>query len=346
MFELDNTAAHRFIWPYLFGYGGVLLLRTRTLHNSRARALVHAGRLEHYVAEFTFDAGHPPYLAHGTDYIRSDDWPMLRAPVIASRVTVATHPGVAQALQDEYPHARAFDARGAGASRQPSSRASTTGAQFSPEEVVFGVLTNDRVEVARRAFPHAQEGRLSASLLIDDAEAVMERADVILTLHWPGFGTAQTLALAAMGSGKPVVVLETEASADWPMLDPQTWRAWGVGFTPPVGVSVDLRDEEHSLGLAIRRLASDEALRSRLGEAGRAWWRIMPASMLQRTPGGGCSARPHPLIGRPGAAHWPAHLDVDGLERAREILGEFGVSADMLPRGPEVKGLATLCNLR
>ena len=76
------------------------------------------------------------------------------------------------------------------------------------------------------------EGRLSASLLIDDAEAVMERADVILTLHWPGFGTAQTLALAAMGSGKPVVVLETEASADWPMLDPQTWRARGVGFTP------------------------------------------------------------------------------------------------------------------
>ena len=52
VFELDNTAAHRFIWPYLFGYGGVLLLRTRTLHNSRARALVHAGRLEHYVAEF------------------------------------------------------------------------------------------------------------------------------------------------------------------------------------------------------------------------------------------------------------------------------------------------------
>ena len=59
----------------------------------------------------------------------------------------------------------------------------------------------------------------------------MERADVILTLHWPGFGTAQTLALAAMGSGKPVVVLETEASADWPMLDPQPGEP-GRGIHP------------------------------------------------------------------------------------------------------------------
>src|SRR5215510_3942133 len=28
LFELDNTAAHRFVWPYLLGYSGVLLLRT------------------------------------------------------------------------------------------------------------------------------------------------------------------------------------------------------------------------------------------------------------------------------------------------------------------------------
>jgi hypothetical protein len=335
VFELDNTAAHRFVWPYLLEYGGVLLLRTRTLHNSRARALVHAVRLQDYVAEFTFDAGHPPYLAHGTDYIRSDDWPMLRVPVLASRVTVATHPGVAQALQDEHPHARVRCAPVPVQAGQPHRKNQRPERSSGPEEVVFGVLANDRVDVVRRAFAHAEKGSLSARLLIGEADAVMERADVILTMRWPGFGTAQTLALAAMGSGRPVVVLETEASADWPMLDPQTWRARGLGFARPVGVSVDLRDEEHSLGLTIRRLTSDEALRSRLGEAGRAWWQAH-ASVDAAAKAWRPLLREAASLDRPARpAHWPAHLDVDGLERAREILGEFGVSADLFQRVPK-----------
>jgi hypothetical protein len=332
VFELDNTAAHRFVWPYLLGYGGVLLLHTRTLHDSRARALVQAGRLEHYVAEFTFDAGHPPYLAHATDYIRSDDWPMLRVPVLASRVTVVTHPGVAQALQDEYPPARVrcapvpVQADHAGRENQRPKRNS------GPEELVFGALANDRVDVARRVFAHAKEGSPSATLLIDSAEAVMQRADVILALHWPGFGKAQTLALAAMGCGKPVIVLETEASADWPTLDPQTWRARGLGSTSAVGVSIDLRDEEHSLGLAIRRLASDEALRNRLGEGGRTWWQDH-ASVDAAATAWRKVLREAAALDRPAQpAGWPAHLNVDGLERTREILGELGVSADVLER--------------
>jgi hypothetical protein len=336
VFELDNTAAHRFVWPYLLGYSGVLLLRTRTLHNSRARALVHGGRLEHYVAEFTFDAGHPPYLAHGTDYMRSDDWPMLRVPVLASRVTVATSPGLAQALQDEYPPVPVRCAPVPVRAGEPRGENQRPKLSSSPRGVVFGVLPNDRVDVARRAFAHAQQGSSSATLLIDSAEAVMQRADVVLTLHWPGFGKAQTLALAAMGSGKPVVVLETEASADWPMLDPQTWRARSLGSASAVGVSIDLRDEEHSLGLAIRRLTSDEGLRSRLGEAGRAWWQDH-ASVDAAVNAWRYVLREAASLDRPPQpANWPAHLNVDGLERAREILGEFGVGADLLERRPEV----------
>ena len=329
VFELDNTAAHRFIWPYLLGYSGVLLLRTRTLHDSRARALVHAGRLEHYVAEFTFDAGSPPYLAHGRDHIRSDEWPMLRVPLLASRVTVVTHPGFAQALQDEHPAAhircapvpvRAGQAHHANQRPEGSS---------GPEEVVFGVIATDRVDVARRAFAHVREGSPSATLLIDSAEGIIQRADVILTLHWPGFGKAQTFVLAAMGSGKPVVALETEASADWPMLDPQTWRSRGLGTTAPVGVSVDFRDEEHSLGLAIRRLASDDDLRRRLGEAGRVWWQ-RHASVDSAVEAWRHVLREAPSLDRPPQpANWPAHLDVDGTERAREILAEFGVRGDL-----------------
>jgi hypothetical protein len=339
VFELDNTPAHRFVWPYLLGYSGVLLLHARTLHNSRAHALFHGGRLEHYVAEFTFDAGHPPYLAHGTDYLRSDDWPMLRVPILASRVTVATHPGVAQALQDEYPPARVRCAPVPVQAGQPRRENQRPTLSSGAEEVVFGMLPNDRVDVVRRAFARAQDGSRPATLSVDSGEAVMQRADVILTLHWPGFGKPQTLALAAMGSGKPVIVLETEASADWPMLDPQTWRARGAYSTSAVGVSIDLRDEEHSLAVAIRRLASDETSRSRLGEAGRAWWQdhasVDAAVKAWRQVLGEAASldRPSPQ------ANWPAHLIVDGLERARKILGEFGVGTDVFERRPEVENM-------
>jgi hypothetical protein len=337
VFELDNTPAYQFVWPYLLGYSGVLLLHTRTLHNSRARALVHGGRLEHYVAEFTFDAGHPPYLAHGTDYLRSDDWPMLRVPVLASRVTVATHPGVAQALQDEYPPAHARCAPVPVHARPPHRESQRPTLSSGSEEVMFGMLANDRVDVARRAFAHAREGSTPATLLVDSARTVMQRADVILALHWPGYGNPQTLALAAMGSAKPVIVLETEASADWPMLDPQTWRARGGHSASAVGVSIDLRDEEHSLAVAIRRLASDAPLRSRLGEAGRTWWQdhasVDAAVKAWRQVLGEAASLDRP----PQPANWPAHLIVDGLERAREILGEFEVGADLFERRPEVQ---------
>ena len=322
VFELDNTAAHRFIWPYLLGYAGVLLLRTRTLHDSRAHALVHAGRLADYIAEFTFDTGRPPYLAHGHDYIRSDDWPMLRVPLLASRLAVVTNPGVAAALQDDYPEAQI---------RCAPLPAQTIHAMQRPEpsgHVIFGVLADDRLDVVRRAFVHARDAGAGATLLIDSAERVMQEADVVLTVNWPGFGKPQTLALAAMGCGKPLVVLETEASAEWPALDPQTWQPRGPGTAAPVAVSVDLRDEEHSLGLAIRRLAADAALRRDLGEAGRHWWHHH-ATIDRAAEAWREVLREARTIAPPLPASWPAHLKADGAERARAILDEFGVNVDL-----------------
>jgi hypothetical protein len=323
VFELDNTAAHCFIWPYLLGYTGVLALRTRTLHDSRAHALVHAGRVADYVAEFTFDAGRPPYLARGHEYVRSDDWPMLRGPLLASRLAVVSHPGVAAALQDDYPEAHVRCA--------PLPVQATPAMQRPelPREVIFGVRADDRIEVARRACVRARAAGAHATLLIDNAERIMRQADVVLTLDRPGFGKPQTFALAAMGSAKPVVVLETEASADWPALDPQTWQPRGREMAAPAAVSVDVRDEEHSLGLAIRRLAVDAALRRLLGEAGRLWWQNH-ATIDRAAEAWRRVLREAPTIDRsPRPPDWPAHLTPDGTEQARAILGEFIVSVDL-----------------
>jgi hypothetical protein len=134
-----------------------------------------------------------------------------------------------------------------------------------------------------------------------------------------------------MAAGRAVVVFDTAETADWPSLDPQTWRErQSFGSPPPICVGLDLRDEEHSLMVAMRRLAADVPLRERLAAAGETYWRehhaperVVPLfdRILEETSTTGPPPRP------PG---WPAHLDADGSARAREILNEMGASVDIV----------------
>ena len=323
VFDLDNTGAHAFAWPYLLHFGGVLLLRTRTLHNSRAHQLVHAGRLDDFVAEFRFNEGRAPCPGRGGDYIRSDEWPMLRVPLLAARLVVMPHRLVADALQDEYPDVRI---RYAPLPVQDVERDERRRVRAA---VTFGMVATDSVDVARRAVDHARQSGASAALIVDTAERIVRDADVVLALQRPVFGKPRTLALGAMSGSKPVVVPETDATADWPLLDPQTWQPRGMDMGAPVGVSLDLRDEEHSLMLSIRRLSGDAALRNGLGENGRAWWRAR-ASVDRAVDAWNqllTEAAAMERAGRP--PDWPAHLDADGTGRAREILADFGVTVDL-----------------
>ena len=68
-----------------------------------------------------------------------------------------------------------------------------------------------------------------------------------------------------------------------PSLDPRTWQLQGLA-TPtlratrasseggPVTVAIDILDEDHSLRLAMARLAADSDLRRSLGLAARTYW--------------------------------------------------------------------------
>ena len=106
----------------------------------------------------------------------------------------------------------------------------------------------------------------------------MREADVIVSLPWPATGENRAPALAAMAARKPVIVLETTSTAEWPALDPQTWRPRGFSADAPIVISLDPRDEEHSLVLAIQRLSSDAVLRSQLADAAYAWRERQPTS--------------------------------------------------------------------
>ena len=334
VYELDNTPAHAFIWPYLLHYGGVLQLRTLILHDSRAAALLRVQRSRDYVAEFVFNHGPWPGRPPAVPPAYPGDWPMLRVPLLASRVAVVSHPPAAAALQQAHPGACVRFARtGVTATREVQADEGVLPVlqDVRGTSVTFGTIPADRLDVVRRAMARACQAGASAEFIADAAPGgLLQTADVIVSLPWPSFGEPQTPALTAMAAGKPVIVLETVATADWPALDAQTWRPRGPTADAPIAVSIDPRDEEHSLMLAIRRLSTDATLRAKLGNAAHDWWRT------HATPGHaaedwGRILTEAALLNPPARpADWPGHLTADGTERARESLDSCGVAVDFL----------------
>jgi hypothetical protein len=158
----------------------------------------------------------------------------------------------------------------------------------------------------------------------------LKAADVVVAMQWPTFGRPLTDALSGLAAGRAVIVAETASTAHWPCLDPQTWQprspSIGAGkIEAPIAVSIDPRDEEHSLMLALTRLANDAALRAALGDAARAWWErhATVAQAVQSWTALLDDARTRPAPPRP--AGWPAHLDADGSVTTTAILDQFGV---------------------
>jgi glycosyltransferase involved in cell wall biosynthesis len=95
----------------------------------------------------------------------------------------------------------------------------------------------------------------------------------------------------------------------------------------PVTIAVDIMDEDHSLRLAMRRLASDPELRAKLGAAGRAYWQQehSPEGMIDdyRLALEAAAASPVP---RPAL---PAHLVNDGDGLLKALLADFGLGHTM-----------------
>ena len=182
----------------------------------------------------------------------------------------------------------------------------------------------------RRAYDRAREAGARLELLADaPPDRILDHADVVIAMGWPP-GDDSTLAIAGMAAGKAVVVFETEHTAGWPALDPQTWQPRGWTRDRPIVVSVDPRDEEHSLSLALRRLATDVPLRRDLGAAAHEWWRQHATADHAIRAWRSILEEAASLAPPPRPDNWPRHLTADGTERARDLLGEFGATVDFL----------------
>ena len=322
VFQLGNSSAHDFVWPYLCRYPGLAVLHDVHLHHARAAALLRQKRPDAYREEFR--EAHPdtlPDLAElairGFDSHRYYDWPMIRRVVEVARMTAVHSPEVATALRDAYPGAVIERIRlGHGEPLTPEARGVRSARTravlgLGADAVLFGVfggLTPEKripqvlaaFAVTRGYAPGAhlvlvgapaahydvaadlRRHDLSAAVTVTgyvDDEAFTDylaAADVSLNLRWPSAREVSGPWVRALAARTPTITTDLWHTADVPGLDPRSWTVthvgYGAGLPDPVTVKIDILDEDHSLRLAMRRLATDAGLRERLAAAGRAWW--------------------------------------------------------------------------
>ncbi len=180
---------------------------------------------------------------------------------------------------------------------------------------------------------------------LDTDEALtahLAACDVSLNLRWPSAREMSGPWLRALAAGCPTVIIDLAHLTDVPSLDPRTWRENFVAPSPErrqpsaVTIAIDIVDEDHSLRLAMRRLATDAELRARLSSAGRHFWvrEHSPAAMLEdyRRVLARAASAPAPRI------DLPPHLRDDGGRRLRELMGAVGLDRAALA-GRSIAGL-------
>lgn len=151
VYQLGNSSAHDYLWPYLFRYPGLAVLHDARLHHARAASLLRLRRAADYRAEFT--AAHPEVPAAlaelavaGFDSHLYYEWPMTRLVVRASRLTAVHTPGLARELLEQEPAAAVEAIRlGHGTPLPPeASHAASTELRaryrFPADAVVFGIF--------------------------------------------------------------------------------------------------------------------------------------------------------------------------------------------------------------
>lgn len=159
-----------------------------------------------------------------------------------------------------------------------------------------------------------------------DLPAYLRAADICACLRWPTNRETSASWLRCLAAARATIITDLVHLADVPMLDPRGWRAVDVHHPSrdPVAVGIDLLDEEHSLQLALERLAADGGLRDQLGRTGRAWWttrhrlEMMVDGYDRLLAGATETAIPRPAL--------PAHLTDDGSATLHEIVQNLGVA--------------------
>jgi len=312
VYELTGGVGDAYMWPYLVRFPGLALILGRQAVSAHRSHLVLRGRRSDADAERAFS--------------RESAVGSLAIPLACSRLVAVPAGSAADSRADATSPLRTFDMAMA---RPPVIRLPRAGV------LRVGMISPDAASqaAAERAAARARAAGAAVELVhADDASHVLARADVLLSIVWPPAGGLTGDVLAAQALGIPGIVMESPDTAGLPCLDAQTWqsRDRGPGAPLPVAVSLDPRDQEHSLMLALLRLAAEEQTLAALGEAAtRHWARFHEPSRAVGTfipllDAAGQAAAPVLPAG------WPAHFRADASGTARQVLGSAGLTVDIL----------------
>ena len=177
IYQVGNSWAHGFVWPYLFQYPGLVVLHDARLHHARADALLRRRRALDYRAEFAYN--HPDVPADAAELaVRGFDgayyyhWPMRRAIMDASRVvphTARRRKNASRCASRPSRGAHHPGPRSQGHRRFAARQAFPRSTRNSTNALVFGMLgtaaPEKRVAQIIRAFASARQWASDARLL-------------------------------------------------------------------------------------------------------------------------------------------------------------------------------------
>jgi glycosyltransferase involved in cell wall biosynthesis len=169
----------------------------------------------------------------------------------------------------------------------------------------------------------ADRVRVTGYVADDELDDYLGASDVCSCLRWPTNRETSASWLRCLAAGRSTIITELTHLADVPTVDPRGWRGLIGDPQHAVAVSIDLLDEEHSLQLALERLATDAPLRQRLGAAAGEWWQahhqLAPMADQYLSVIAEAIATPAP------PASLPSHLLDDGTAKARRLATDLGV---------------------
>jgi len=361
VYQLGNASCHDYMWAYLAAYPGLVVLHDPRLHHARARQLLQQQRADDYRAEFWYD--HPDAVRDFVEYAVAGlggpiyySWSMLRVVMRTARVVCVHNARVAADLRDEFPDARvetirlgtpaltpAADARARVRAQLGVGDATTLFAMFGkitaekrvvPILEAFDALLREGTDahllmagdasgftgLADRVRTSGAASRVHLAGYVDDERIgdYLAATDVCLCLRWPTALETSASWLQCLSASRATVISDLAHLVDIPST---------------VVRRVDLLDETTSLLEAMRTLVFDSAARTRLADAGYAYW------AANHTVGAMADdyRRIIPLAGNlpaPRVSDLPAHFVDDRAALARSIAREFAATVDILELPP------------